>query len=332
MRANEDPRRVLVALLLGVTAVPRAGAAVLCVRKSGVVMLRTACKKKEHPLDLGAFLTAGAKGDPEPKGDPGAQGDPGPKGDPGGLAVSCATQVGTEVFFTGCNVNIQNGSGSTDGPTNGLGNLVVGYNANTGGSARTGSHNLIVGDEHEYVSYGGLLSGSGNAIAAPWAVALGTNNVASGTGATVTGGAQNTASGDSSAVSGGSANKASETGSAVSGGNSNVASGTYSAVSGGGENTASENRSAVSGGLLNTASADSATASGGFRNTASGGDSWVGGGSTNTASQNAAAVSGGRNNTASGTAASVGGGDGVTEAGNEGFAAGGTGAGTFHSP
>ena len=151
------------------TAAPTAGAAVLCVRGSGAVFLRNVCKKKEHPLDLGAFLGAG------------------PKGDPGGLAVPCATQVGTEVFFIGCNVNIQSGSGSTDGQTNGLGNLVVGYKANTGGKGRTGSHNLIIGDEHDYVSFGGLLSGSGNTISAPWAVAFGTTNIASGSGATVTG-------------------------------------------------------------------------------------------------------------------------------------------------
>ena len=71
------------------------------------------------------------------------------------------------MFFTGCNVNIQSGSGTTDGNVNGLGNLVVGYDANTGGHARTGSHNLIVGDEHEYSSFGGLVAGFQNKIAAP---------------------------------------------------------------------------------------------------------------------------------------------------------------------
>jgi hypothetical protein len=92
---------------------PTPGAAlVLCVKRSRVVVQRTACKKKEKPLDVGQFVVIG------------------PKGDPGGTAVPCASQVGTEVFFTGCNVNIQSGSGSTDGPVNGLGNLSVGYNAN----------------------------------------------------------------------------------------------------------------------------------------------------------------------------------------------------------
>ncbi len=42
--------------------------------------------------------------------------------------LACQTMVGNEVYFTGCNVNIRSGSGSTNGPVNGLGNLIVGYN------------------------------------------------------------------------------------------------------------------------------------------------------------------------------------------------------------
>ena len=264
-----------------------AGAVVLCVKKSGVVVVRAACKKKETPLNLSQLgLVVGPKGDPGPQGNPGPKGD---KGDPGGLSVPCATQVGTEVFFTGCNVNIRSGSGKTDGTVNGLGNLIVGYNANTGGFARTGSHNLVVGDQHTYISYGGLVAGFQNGIAAPWAsVSGGDGNTASGTEASVSGGADNTASGAKASVSGGVGNTASGFFTSVSGGVSNTASGMDGGTYG----------ASVSGGETNTASGFAASVSGGFTNTASGSAASVSGGSTNTASQGAASVSGGQCNVA----------------------------------
>src|SRR5262245_41902717 len=92
--------------------------------------------------------------------------------------------------------------------------------------------------EHEYVGHGALSSGMGNAITAPWAVAFGTANLASGSGATVTGGTGNKASGVFSAVSGGFANVSSSNSTAVSGGVQNTASETESTVSGGFQNTA----------------------------------------------------------------------------------------------
>jgi hypothetical protein len=72
--------------------------------------------------------------------------------------LACQSTVGTEVYFTGCNVNIRSGAGATDEGVNGLGNLVIGYNESTG-QARTGSHNLIVGPRHSYSSYGGIIGG-----------------------------------------------------------------------------------------------------------------------------------------------------------------------------
>jgi hypothetical protein len=45
--------------------------AVLCQKRSGVVVVRDACKKKEAPLDLAQFGAVGPKGD---------QGVPGPAG------------------------------------------------------------------------------------------------------------------------------------------------------------------------------------------------------------------------------------------------------------
>lgn len=58
--------------VLGCTA---AAAEVLCRKRSGVIVAREACKKKETPLDLAQFGAVGPKGD---KGDPGDPGAPGP--------------------------------------------------------------------------------------------------------------------------------------------------------------------------------------------------------------------------------------------------------------
>ena len=66
--------------------------------------------------------------------------------------------AGPKVIFTGVNIQLVNGTGST-GDTNGLGNLVVGYNlapAGLSGVVRDGSHNIVIGDGHEYRNYSEL--------------------------------------------------------------------------------------------------------------------------------------------------------------------------------
>jgi hypothetical protein len=106
-----------------------------------------------------------------------------------------------EIFITGANLHIRNGLGST-GCTNaqgdpipncpnGRGNLIVGYNEPSPFQAemRTGSHNVVVGQFHNFSRFGGVVVGSANDI--------------SGDFASVSGGSGNTASGDHSAVSGG---------------------------------------------------------------------------------------------------------------------------------
>jgi hypothetical protein len=131
----------------------------------------------------------------------------------GGTNLPCASQVGSEVYFTGCNVNVRSGSGHTQAPPNGLGNLVVGYNESgecflslvpcntsadcplagdicTPSSTKSGSHNLVVGPVNTYTNSGGFVAGSFNTV--------------SGLAASVSGGASNTASGSGSSVSGGS--------------------------------------------------------------------------------------------------------------------------------
>jgi hypothetical protein len=104
---------------------------------------------------------------------------------------------GTTLQLSGINVQIVSGSGATDGAVNGRGNLIVGYNAASSGQTRTGSHNVVVGDEHEYTSYGGLVAGFKNTSAGPFAsVSGGRISWATGTYASVSGGVNNTASGD----------------------------------------------------------------------------------------------------------------------------------------
>ncbi len=67
-----------------------------------------------------------------------------------------------DVTITGANLRIVNGLGATD-TVNGLGNLIVGYNEprGTGEDRRTGSHNVVVGEENNFISFGGLIVGFG---------------------------------------------------------------------------------------------------------------------------------------------------------------------------
>jgi hypothetical protein len=192
------------------------------------------------------------------------------------------TVVGTEMYVTGANLNIRDGSGATSGtfgapyaanPT-GLGNLIIGYNENglSPCSAcigqpvrqRTGSHNLILGADNGYSSIGGIVVGFANSVSSPYAA--------------ITGGAYNAASGMFSAISGGENNVVSEEAASVSGGLGNTANGRYSAVSGGAKNFASNESASVSGGSAGVASGLFSSVSGGTGNTVSAQSSSISGG------------------------------------------------------
>lgn len=121
-----------------------------------------------------------------------------------GLAdyVSVDTNENT-VTFTGANVQITSGSGATDdgvdvfngGEPLGLGNLIIGYNLDAGADAiRTGSHNLIVGDEHSYYGTGAVVFGYSNAVYTNATVIGGANNVAWDAFSTLLGGEGNSTS------------------------------------------------------------------------------------------------------------------------------------------
>ena len=187
---------------------------------------------------------------------------------------------GDTLLFDGMNLQIVNGMGKTDSK-NTLGNLIIGYNESPGGATvyRGGSHNLVVGDEHQYRSWGGIVAGRGNTVSGSWAsVTGGSWNTASGGAASVTGGTGNIASNDHSSVTGGLDNTASGGAASVTGGRNNTASGSYASVTGGYHSIASGAWSAVASGFHNTASGDYSSVAGGYFNEANGDDEVVVGG------------------------------------------------------
>lgn len=202
--------------------------------------------------------------------------------------------TGNTARFNGVDVQVVNGTGS-ESSLNGLGNLIVGYNGfRTSGSAscsigtyvdqttcqanggtwalnhKTGSHNLIVGSDHNYSSYHGLLAGFRNTVSAPrGSVTGGIDNTASGEFSSVSGGWVNFATGVFSSVSGGSSNTASASKASVSGGQNNRANAESASVSGGQNNVAGgAGWTSVTGGQFNNATGLHATAAGGFLQTA----------------------------------------------------------------
>jgi hypothetical protein len=198
-----------------------------------------------------------------------------------------------EVVITRANLRVVNGLGSTsctddqnqpipDCP-NGVGNLIVGYNERReeelfGENIRTGSHNIVVGQRHNFSRFGGVVVGDLNTISGDFAaVSGGDGNDATGERSSVSGGSFNRASGFRSSVSGGCCHTASGQDASVSGGIDNTASGDFAAVSGGGGNMAAGVIASVSGGSGNTASGERSTVSGGQNRTAEGEFDWVAG-------------------------------------------------------
>jgi hypothetical protein len=276
--------------------------------------------------------------------------------------VTVATVNGQPtVRFTGVNVQVVNGAGTTN-TINGTGNLIVGYDEADGSGAgrcslgtnpttglaipnnqssctaaggtwsttgfKTGSHYIVAGVWNSYSRFGGVVFGFQNASNYDYAssrasVSGGAANTASGTYASVTGGSSNTASGSVASVTGGEGNTAIGNRASVSGGLSNTASNYNASVTGGTGNRASGTYASVSGGGSNTASGDRASVSSGFSNTASGSVASVSGGWQNVASGDQASVSGGQLNTASGSTASLSAGINNTASGSYASVSGG---------
>ena len=176
----------------------------------------------------------------------------------------------TTVLMTGVNLQVVNGDGSTDS-VNGVGNIIVGYNVPgfflepdpeggfeycsdgqyinqadcefNGGvwanSHKSGSHNVIIGDNHNYSQYAGLVVGANNAIRAPnSAVSGGHRNQVTAEHASISGGRDNYATAVFATVAGGFDNWATANFAHVSGGEDNQANATFSSILGGqGEST-----------------------------------------------------------------------------------------------
>lgn len=217
--------------------------------------------------------------------------------------LSGITRNGDTLLFEGMNLQVVNGTDNT-WDTNGLGNIIVGYNEEPFGETptRSGSHNLVVGQGHSYSSYAGFVAGERNTISAEHASVLGgTGNEAAGGHSVVAGGAGNTAHGSNSAVLGGGSNLAEATQSAVVGGRYGQASAQYAVVVGGGYTDSDEGNIAnglyatVVGGRDNIATGERSVIIGGSDNQTSGRDSVIGGGTNNDTTADATVVSGGHN-------------------------------------
>jgi hypothetical protein len=80
-------------------------------------------------------------------------------------------RAGSTLLLSGLNLQLESGAGATSAPVNGLGNLIIGYNGAPG--TQTGSANLVIGDGQAFTSYGGIVAGHANTLAAPDASVLG---------------------------------------------------------------------------------------------------------------------------------------------------------------
>lgn len=140
----------------------------------------------------------------------------------------------TTLRVTGANLQVVNGTGYTD-TTNGLGNIIVGYNEELG-CEHGGSHNVVIGMYNGYASFAGLVSGQSNQILDQNAVAFGFQNTASDDFATVLGGNSNTAYSVYSTICGGSDNYTAGSNGVICGGQLNTVSAGYGVVGGGYDN------------------------------------------------------------------------------------------------
>ncbi len=86
------------------------------------------------------------------------------------------------VNISGANLQVTNGLDANPDnwlgqeSTNGLGNLIIGYNELTGINnthIRTGSHNLVIGPDHSYSGYGNIIGGLSNTVNGKYSACIG---------------------------------------------------------------------------------------------------------------------------------------------------------------
>jgi hypothetical protein len=226
-----------------------------------------------------------------------------------------------DIVFEDTNLVVRNSSGSTDGTTDGKGNLIIGYNEIDVDSVRTGSHNLILGMANSYSAFSGIIAGFNNVQLGEYASILGgTENLVSGNRAVVIAGQNNIASAINSVVIAGTTNEAEAQSAVVISGISNVASGIfstvvagnandttgpYSAVVSGDGNEATGQASVVIGGQVNLAAGRSSAILAGKENVTNGSNSGIVAGWTNRTGAQHAAVLSGYDNDADGEYSSI---------------------------
>ncbi len=186
------------------------------------------------------------------------------------------SRSGDDLYFSGVNVYVVSGSGSTDAPPNGKGNVIIGYNEERGGrdlegnpyDRRSGSHNLVVGKQANYAGFGGVVAGLKNEIGSEYAIAIGgSENLAEPSFSTILGGTQNQTLADMSTAVGGWKNQPGGLFSTITGGRGNRTLGEASSISGGNENRIGPDgeSASISGGSENEVDAQRSAISGGDR-------------------------------------------------------------------
>lgn len=195
--------------------------------------------------------------------------------------LSCVIKIGNDVILEGCNLHVRNAQGQTD-TTDDTGNLIIGYNEDItlgDGSLRTGSHNLIIGMDHRYTSWGTIVHGTGHHTSNHNAAAIG--------------GAQNRPQGVGSVIVSGSENIVSSSQAVILGGTFNQATGSHSMIAGGESNVTHAYGTSIMGGFANEADGNWGITLGGQGNQSMGGYSVVVGGQGNEAWGSHSTVSGG---------------------------------------
>lgn len=210
--------------------------------------------------------------------------------------LSCVIKIGNDVILEGCNLHIRNAQGQTD-TTDDTGNLIIGYNEDLtigDGSLRTGSHNLVIGMDHRYTSWGTIVHGTGHHTSNTNSAAIGgsfnrpqgvgsvivsgSENVVTSNHAVIVGGTFNDAGGSHSVITGGESNSTHAYGTLISGGFANEADGNWGAVIGGQGNQAMTGYSVVVGGQGNETWGQHSTVTGGLTRSVNGPHDWRAGG------------------------------------------------------
>ena len=172
------------------------------------------------------------------------------------------------ILVSGANLQVHNGYGANW--SNGLGNVIVGYNQLQAEQdpvdTRNGSHNMVIGNGHYYTGVHNLISGGTNRAFGSAGVIFGYNNKTWDNANVVLGGGNNAAYGDACAILGGVLNVTNGVENVLIGGQSNQTNGQKNVVLGGMQNDASGDHGVIAGGDENSLIGDAAAIVGGQGN------------------------------------------------------------------